>query len=118
MRTMHINTAHWGAALPHIQSEMNRKRLRQLYSVAQMEVKRQATKAKLEEVDKDIVKWLQVMQVGHHAEGHGLGLYSTLLSGWSVLYSTLLSGWAVLHTRHSFVAMVIIECQAATSPCQ
>ena len=90
-----------------MQSEMNRKRLRQLYSVAQMEVKRQATKAKLEEVDKDIVKWLQVMQVGHHAEGHGLGLYSTLLSGWSVL-----------HTRHSFVAMVIIECQAATSPCQ
>ena len=59
--------------LPHMQSEMNRKRLRQLYSVAQMEVKRQATKAKLEEVDKDIVKWLQVMQVGHHAEGHGLG---------------------------------------------
>ena len=101
-----------------MQSEMNRKRLRQLYSVAQMEVKRQATKAKLEEVDKDIVKWLQVMQVGHHAEGHGLGLYSTLLSGWSVLYSTLLSGWSVLHTRHSFVAMVIIECQAATSPCQ
>lgn len=47
----------------YMQSEMNRKRLRQLYSAAQVEMKRQATKAKLEEVDKDIAKWLQVMQV-------------------------------------------------------
>lgn len=67
---------------------MNRKRLRQLYSAAQLEMKRQATRAKLEEVDRDIAKWLQVMQVSTAA----------------VLYSKLLSPIRLL------VAMVIAEC--------
>lgn len=61
--------------LPCTQSEMNRKRLRQLYSAAQLEMKRQATRAKLEEVDRDIAKWLQVLQVSTAAV-----LYSNLLS--------------------------------------
>ena len=43
---------------------MNLKRLRQLYTNAQLEMKRQAARAKLEEVDKEISKWLQVLQVG------------------------------------------------------
>ena len=46
-----------------LKTEQNKKLLSQLYNEAKKEIQRQEVRRKLEEVDKDVMKWMQTIQV-------------------------------------------------------